>query len=43
LRQADESREIQLSAYQEGVAELTTLIEAQRRGLKFAQLLPRNF
>ena len=30
LRQADESREIQLGAYQEGAAELITLIEAQR-------------
>ena len=30
LRQADESREIQLAAYQEGVAELITLIEAQK-------------
>ncbi len=30
LRQADESREIQLGAYQEGVAELITLIEAQK-------------
>ena len=30
LKQADESREIQLAAYQEGVAELITLIEAQK-------------
>ena len=30
LRQADESREIQLGAYQEGAAELITLIDAQR-------------
>lgn len=30
LKQADESRDIQLSAYQEGAAELITLIEAQR-------------
>ena len=30
LRQADESREIQLGAYQEGAAELITLIEAQK-------------
>jgi cobalt-zinc-cadmium efflux system outer membrane protein len=30
LKQADESREIQLGAYQEGAAELITLIEAQR-------------
>jgi outer membrane protein, heavy metal efflux system len=30
LRQADESREIQLAAYQEGAAELITLIEAQK-------------
>lgn len=30
LKQADESREIQLAAYQEGVAELVTLIEAQK-------------
>jgi cobalt-zinc-cadmium efflux system outer membrane protein len=30
LMQADESREIQLAAYQEGVAELITLIEAQK-------------
>ena len=30
LRQADESREIQLGAYQEGAAELVTLIEAQK-------------
>lgn len=30
LRQADESREIQLSAYQEGATELITLIEAQK-------------
>ncbi len=30
LRQADESREIQLDAYQEGAAELITLIEAQK-------------
>ncbi|MBA3357768.1 MAG: TolC family protein [Pyrinomonadaceae bacterium] len=30
LRQAEESREIQLGAYQEGAAELITLIEAQK-------------
>lgn len=30
LRQADESREIQLAAYQEGATELITLIEAQK-------------
>ena len=30
LQQADESREIQLAAYQEGATELITLIEAQR-------------
>ncbi len=30
LRQADESREIQFGAYQEGAAELITLIEAQK-------------
>ncbi|MBA3572890.1 MAG: TolC family protein [Pyrinomonadaceae bacterium] len=30
LRQADESREIQIAAYQEGGTELITLIEAQR-------------
>jgi len=30
LSQADESREIQLAAYQEGIAELITLIEAQK-------------
>ena len=30
LRQADESREIQLGAYQEGAAELITVIEAQK-------------
>ena len=30
LRQADESREIQLGAYQEGATELITLIEAQK-------------
>jgi outer membrane protein, heavy metal efflux system len=30
LRQADESREIQLGAYQEGAAELITLLDAQR-------------
>ena len=30
LRQADESREIQLGAYQEGATELITLIDAQR-------------
>ena len=30
LRQADESREIQLGAYQEGAAEIITLIDAQR-------------
>jgi cobalt-zinc-cadmium efflux system outer membrane protein len=30
LRQADESREIQLGAYQEGAAELITLIDGQR-------------
>ena len=30
LKQADESREIQLGAYQEGAAELITLIEAQK-------------
>jgi cobalt-zinc-cadmium efflux system outer membrane protein len=30
LRQADETREIQLGAYQEGAAELITLIEAQK-------------
>ncbi len=30
LQQADESREIQLGAYQEGAAELITLIEAQK-------------
>lgn len=30
LKQADESREIQLAAYQEGVSELITLIEAQK-------------
>ena len=30
LRQADESREIQLGAYQEGAAELITFIEAQK-------------
>lgn len=30
LRQADESREIQMGAYQEGAAELITLIEAQK-------------
>jgi cobalt-zinc-cadmium efflux system outer membrane protein len=30
LRQADESREIQLGAYQEGAAELIALIDAQR-------------
>lgn len=30
LRQADESREIQFGAYQEGAAELNTLIEAQK-------------
>jgi outer membrane protein, heavy metal efflux system len=30
LRQADESREIQLGAYQEGATELMTLIEAQK-------------
>jgi len=30
LRQADESREIQYGAYQEGAAELITLIEAQK-------------
>lgn len=30
LKQADESREIQLAAYQEGAAELITLIEAQK-------------
>ena len=30
LRQADESQEIQLGAYQEGAAELITLIEAQK-------------
>ena len=30
LKQADESRDIQLSAYQEGATELITLIEAQR-------------
>jgi cobalt-zinc-cadmium efflux system outer membrane protein len=30
LNQADESREIQLGAYQEGAAELITLIEAQK-------------
>ena len=30
LRQADESREIQLGAYQEGAAELITLIDAQK-------------
>lgn len=30
LKQADESREIQLGAYQEGATELITLIEAQR-------------
>ncbi len=30
LKQADESREIQLGAYQEGAAELITLIDAQR-------------
>ena len=30
LQQADESREIQLGAYQEGATELITLIEAQR-------------
>ena len=30
LRQADESREIQLGAYQEGAVELITLIDAQR-------------
>ena len=34
LRQADESREIQLGAYQEGAAELITLIEAQKTELK---------
>ncbi len=30
LRQADESREIQLGAYQEGAAEIITLIDAQK-------------
>ena len=30
LKQADESREIQMGAYQEGAAELSTLIDAQR-------------
>lgn len=30
LKQADESRDIQLAAYQEGVVELITLIDAQR-------------
>ena len=30
LQQADESREIQLAAYQEGAAELITLLEAQK-------------
>ena len=30
LKQADESRDIQLAAYQEGAAELITLIDAQR-------------
>jgi cobalt-zinc-cadmium efflux system outer membrane protein len=30
LKQADESREIQLGAYQEGATELITLIEAQK-------------
>ena len=30
LRQADESRDIQLAAYQEGAAELISLIEAQK-------------